>query len=131
MYTELEGRIIVREIARASGVLSRAAKALREDYAAFPTITRDTLRRIRKKTCFPEMLQEQKQILSEAIVKGELEAEKSRARLEAAGGQLSRRIVLSGVRRFRDGAFDADDDRELKYKQLTVLRGFVRESSAL
>jgi hypothetical protein len=58
-------------------------------------------------------------------------AEKSRARLEAAGGQLSRKIVLAGIRRIRDHAFDAEDDHELKFKQLTLLLGFVRESGAL
>jgi hypothetical protein len=131
MYTIPQCRSIARELVRAGGVFSRAAQALRDDYESYPGITRNTIRRLSGKPFFPALLQEQKQMLAQVIPQGEMAAEKSRARLEAAGGQLSRRIVLAGIRRIRDHAFDAEDNHELKFKQLTLLLGFVKESGAL
>jgi hypothetical protein len=131
MYTRPQCRMIAREVLRAGRVLTRAAKALREDYESFPAITHATIRRLMRKPYFPEILREQEEILAKAIPEGESAAERSRARLEAGGGQLSRKIVLAAVRRIRDGAFDAEDNRELKFKQLSLLLGFIKESSAL
>ena len=104
MYTLDQYRCIARELARTGGIVTQAARNLRQDYDSFPRISSPTVRRIMKLDVFQEILKEQDELLVKAAPEGELEAEKRRAREETTGKRQARAIAkmvsrgLTGLR---------------------------------